>query len=1274
MAFATLSANLRLNIADFSSNLSKAAGKMNDFAARLGSSYKEANGALKSHNLGLKDTARIVQGIMISQAFYAAVNAIQSATSALWEFNKELDYAQITYSALFGSTQLANDFMSVLQEHAIETIFNYQDLAGISKKLLAYGIDYKNLMFIMEGLTNLGTMSGDPAALDRIALALGQIYTKGKLSAEEMRQLANAYVPITEIITEKFGLTQEQLERVGDLNLPAHEVINAIVDYANEQFGSVGDAAMYTITGLEAKITDTLKTLGVQMIAPISNIYKSFLVYIADGLTNIRDVFEAGGLKGVFEYLVPDKNTQAIIRTFLANIKNLFSSIAALAKATMPAIGAVMQLVMTALNLALPAITGLLNILGLMVNYVSSTSQGLFVLRTALLVAAAAFVIMKVQAAGALIVTAVSKAIAGLSTALIGLATAIAKHPILMLLFALGVALVGISTSSEKAGKSMSGLFDAFAGIGGSSGGDILQGATDNINAADDAIEDFNERLKVGTDSADELEKGVSGVGDAAQKAAKKAAGLLSFDEVFKLNENTGGIGSGGGLGELAGLGDLSGITAGLGNLGELLTPEIPDFTEWAGKFVDGLWGSISDEVKKKIGAVSWGALFGSTITSLLFKNPTVGALGGALVGWLVDEIGYFINNTGSGFFAGIFTTIGKYLVDSGATNGFFTIIVNAFKSGGFSGMWTAIVSIFKGVGLKTLLKGGLVGALAGFLVDIIAHFLWEGVALATDDFNIEGAKIGQTIGGILGSIILGALAAYFSWGIGTGGGMLIGGAAGTFIGGLIGGFFEAAVDLIKKGYEFVAPPLESFFEYVGKVIGRYASGFVDLIGFIWDTIKDFVGWLADTYDRFSGWVGETVGLFAGWVKDTFGGLAEWWDETVAIFSDWDSINSETLANWWNNTKEAFKSWIEDTIAGFTGWQEDNRKRFSAWCKETLRSFVLWALEALNEFVVWVADSLLLFMEWGSDFKDVVKQWYNDTLKPIVDWAVEALNTIIKWCADVLTAIGKFVVGAVLAFVNFGKDVVNVLIGMGIAAVRAIEGWLNDMWTKMSTWFTDTKERVKRSWELLWDPNTWKTGWSHVTGWFGSLIGEITTWFTGKKETIKSLWSGLFNVDNWKSGWDHLKTWFSDLVTDMKNWFTNLGKKVNNWWDDLWDGKNTTVNSSGSGFSLAGHATGGVFNREHIARFAEGNKAEAIIPLENARAMQPFVDAVSNGIVGSLAPIVASVNTSGSNNNLPPMYVGTLIADERGLKELYKRFEVISIQESARRGVPGGAF
>jgi len=42
--------------------------------------------------------------------------------------------------------------------------------------------------------------------------------------------------------------------------------------------------------------------------------------------------------------------------------------------------------------------------------------------------------------------------------------------------------------------------------------------------------------------------------------------------------------------------------------------------------------------------------------------------------------------------------------------------------------------------------------------------------------------------------------------------------------------------------------------------------------------------------------------------------------------------------------------------------------------------------------------------------------------------------------------------------------------------------------------------------------------------------------------------------------------------------------------------------------------------------------------------------------------------TNQGQNQLQPLYVGTLIADERGLKELERKMQVIRISEDQRRG------
>ena len=1128
MSLATMTATLKLNIADFASQLGVASSKLTKFASKTQEDYGKASAALKSHNLGLKDTARIVQGIVISQTFYTAANAIRSATSALWEFNKELDYAHITYSALFGSTDLANKFSTVLQEHAVETIFDYQQLSNVSKKLLAYGIEYKNLMYVMEGMTNLGAMSGDVQAMDRIGLALGQIKTTGYLTATEMRQLSNAYVPIYDIVQNAFGLSGDQMQKIGDLKLPAHEVINAVVDYANERFGAVGDAAMMTITGLENRIVDTLKVVGSAMIEPITSAYKSMLVYISSGLEELRNAYDTGGLGGIFEFLVPDDSTQTTIRQFIANVKNLLMSLMSVVTTLGTLFGNFAHVVVTAFNIVTPVVTNVVNVLSAMLNAMLQNSHVAAILRIALVAAAGAFVLLRVQAASALIITAVTKAVTSLSSALVMLASIISKHPIISLLFALGIALVGVSSASNKANKAISGLFDGLSGISGMSSKDILQPVEDSFKDSANAADEFNKRLEEGTGAAKDLTDAIGGTGKAANKV-KDAVGLLSFDEVFKLPEKADSAGTGSGIGS-----GLAGALGGLGDvfsgLSDSLIPDIPDFGDYIKDFTDGLFGGLSDSIVDKLKSIGIGALIGGTLGAIIggiiggpggaILGAKIGAFAGGIAGLIWEELEGALTNTGVGAAAGVLGAIAKSLTKAGAT-GLGTLLKNAFASGGLKGVWTALAGTIKSTGLKSILKGGVIGAAVGLIVDGLAHLLWSWMAESIEGANADTAKVGQTIGSVLGTII-GAIA-------GGPGGAVIGSAIGTFVGGLIGLFWES---------------IKGFFVDVGTAIGE---------------------WLYDT-DR----------AIEEGVTNSINKVREWSIKLIASFNQWCT-----------DTANKVYAWVKDTTVAIADWVTNNINKVREWSIKLVASFNQWCTDTANKTRAWVNDTTVSIANWITDTRTRFVEWRNSQVKIIADWA-----------KTTLTRVGS---------------------------------WLSDTWTAMRDWFTETKQ-------------------------------DIADW-----------WNNLFVVRNWKSGWSSIKEWFTNLFSDIRNWFTSLKNSITNWWDGLWSDKKVSVSATAntigqSRFSLAGHATGGIFSREHIARFAEGNRAEAIIPLENNRAMQPFVDAVSSGLVSSLAPIVANINASGSGN-LPPLYVGTLIADDRGIKQLYDKFEVIRLQESDRRGI-----
>jgi len=98
------------------------------------------------------------------------------------------------------------------------------------------------------------------------------------------------------------------------------------------------------------------------------------------------------------------------------------------------------------------------------------------------------------------------------------------------------------------------------------------------------------------------------------------------------------------------------------------------------------------------------------------------------------------------------------------------------------------------------------------------------------------------------------------------------------------------------------------------------------------------------------------------------------------------------------------------------------------------------------------------------------------------------------------------------------------------------------------------------------------------------------------------------------------------------------------------------------GESYGGLQYGGVALKETIARVGEGGKPEMVAPLSE-NALRPFASV----IVSEMQNILNAGNIANAQS-ATPIYVGTLIADKKGIRELERRRYKVALEESLRRG------
>ena len=213
-----------------------------------------------------------------------------------------LEQATIAFSTMLGSGEKARLFLDQLANFAASTPFEFTGLQESSRLLLAFGFQAENILPIMGRVGDaVAALGGGEVEINRVVRALGQIQTKGKVSAEELNQLAEIGIGGYQILGEKLGLTAAQLGDIGNQGISASVGITAILEGLGERFSGAMAAQSQTLNGLFSTLRDnvtlTLTDLGTRAVEALDlkGVVQSFIGFTG----NIRTALEQGGISGL---------------------------------------------------------------------------------------------------------------------------------------------------------------------------------------------------------------------------------------------------------------------------------------------------------------------------------------------------------------------------------------------------------------------------------------------------------------------------------------------------------------------------------------------------------------------------------------------------------------------------------------------------------------------------------------------------------------------------------------------------------------------------------------------------------------------------------------------------------------------------------------------------------------------------------------------------------------------------------------------------------------
>ena len=1317
----TLNSNAREasnQIRGIGTNTNKAANNANKLNSNL----------QQSRNLAT-DIQRIIGGIVISQSFYQLTGIMRDLVNSSIEFMTNMEQSAISFKYLLGSAENASGFLQSLQDFAVSSPMDMKGAESAARMLMTMGFQAENTISVLRVLTDAATVAGGEMSdtVNRIALALGQMLQSGTVKMQEVRQLINANIPILEILQTELGLTAQQVANIGKESIDSGKAVTAILIGLQKRFGGASLEMQQTVSGASSAIKDSFYILFNEVMSGPYEAFRQKLVSLSNAMQQLAQIARQHGAGGVFEALVPER-LQMVLRNVIGAFMQLGRAIQYFGLIIKEVFGGMAEIMAQILNIILPPIAILLNgimqfVYGLLQAYpiVKYFIAALALLAIAKPIGMILMWFWKVMSLGG-IVLKIASYIGTLIKWMGALVIVMVNNPIIAAIAAIIVA-VGLLTGAFQ--RAINKIKEFFSLLGAK-----MTSANKTVNKKTGLGYNPNDILKpVDKDTkktADKYNKSLTNIGDSLDKVGDKAdkakkklkqAFNQSFDEIYGINTDTANDLGVSGLKDI----DLSDALADLGDLNDALG-DLSAFNfddAWADNFMES-WSSMWEKIKQRIKSFGLAALLAGLLTGILTGNPWIGfaaalaalfwpeicnALGlteaegskllgaalGALIGAVIAKV------TGAGLIKGaLWAGIGALIFA-----GLWPAIQTYMDTGDWRKSIEALDFTLFGAGIGALignLIGGPIGAVIGGLIGTALGDGVEGAIKAwannADGWQIADAanwtEIGTGLGTAIGLLLGGPLGAAAGAAIGLGLGSIgdniaaclaaidgdwdVAGEAfklwgqdiaDAFKEGLFGegGLFGWSTEIFKFAGEFFDDISDAFDKgdwlRIGKdILLGILTGLLGAITLIFEPIARLFQAVLNAICAIFGIhspakemepVGKNIllGLLEGLVGAITaipGYVAKACGSLISAIGGWFTDIGEKVAGWLSGATTAVGNFVSTTATNISSWVTDRVSDFTTWASDTKTKVSTWATETGENISNWVTNTKENISTWTSATKEKVSTWVGDTKEKLSTWVTDTKTKISTWTSDTKTKISTWVTDTKTKVSTWAGETKN-----------KIGTWVTDTKTKISTWATNTKASV----------STWYTNTKgKISSWAGETSGKISGWWSNVKSKFDSFKKVSF-TDWCNSTFKTISNWCNNLWKSIKDKVGSAIGKVKEFLGLSSKEANVRVSANVDG-NRTGHATGGVFNREHWARFAEGNKAEAIIPLENRTAMQPFVDAVSNGLTATLAPIVATMNNGGNSNNLQPLYVGTLVADERGLKELERKMQIIRVKEGMR--------
>ena len=226
--------------------------------AQINNSTKKAEQSLSSFGSLLKQAGATLATIGVGQGLLTFAQSAFTATA-------ELEKLQISFTTFLGSSDRAKEVLKSLEQFAISTPFETEQVTQAGRALLAFGVPVKELEGTLRMLGDISAGTGKD--FNELATIFGKAKTQGIVQGEELNQLAEAGVPIYGKLAEVLKIAEADVRKFGEQGkisfLDLQQALKLLTTEGEKgSFFGLTDELSQSLTGRLATLTDAFTFLA----------------------------------------------------------------------------------------------------------------------------------------------------------------------------------------------------------------------------------------------------------------------------------------------------------------------------------------------------------------------------------------------------------------------------------------------------------------------------------------------------------------------------------------------------------------------------------------------------------------------------------------------------------------------------------------------------------------------------------------------------------------------------------------------------------------------------------------------------------------------------------------------------------------------------------------------------------------------------------------------------------------------------------------------------